>query len=263
MPAPPLNYSERIVCFIDVLGFREHIKGTLHPDGSDNVQSIRNIANAIEVVRDVVDIRGRPAAALKQITQFSDSLVISFPINKESGLFYALLEIMWVQMNLVTRGMLCRGGIARGKLIHTPELLFGPAMVDAYTLESKAANYPRVILDQSIIDAGVAAHARHHGPDDEKESILRLLAKDGDGMYYIDYITLIEAELDGPEQHPTYLMDLRNIIAQGLLSRDPSVKVKYLWLREKFSPYLAMLKEGSRKSPDHELAQAYLDIPEL
>lgn len=260
---PPQAYSERICCFLDVLGFQQHIKETLNTDGSDNGPKIRAIAGALEAVRDVVQVERRTASAGKRVTQFSDSLVISFPIEKESGVFYALLEIMWVQMNLVKRGMLCRGGISRGKLIHTPHMLFGPAMVEAYTLESKAANYPRVILEKSIIDVGVAAHARHHAPIDEKRSILRLLEKDGDGMYYIDYIAKIEAELDGLEEHPPYLMDLRNIAALGLQSSDPAIRAKYLWLREKFNNYLAVMHDGARRNTDHELAQDYLDIPVL
>lgn len=260
---PLQGYSERICCFLDVLGFREHIKGTLNEDGTDNERRIRAIGDALDAVREVVQVERRVAAAGKRTTQFSDSLVISFPVNKESGVFYALLEIMWVQMNLVKRGILCRGGIARGKLIHTNQLIFGPAMIDAHALESKAANYPRVILEQSIIDAGVAAHGRHHGAADEKESILRLLEKDGDGMYYIDYIAKIEAELDGPEEHPSYLMDLRNIAEPGLRSGDPSIRVKYLWMREKFNTYLARMKEGAQRNAEHELAQDYLDIPAL
>lgn len=102
MPAPPQAYSERIVCFLDILGFREHVKATVNPDGSDNEQGIRSIADALEIVRDVVQVGKRAAAAGKRTTQFSDSLVISFPVQKESGVFYALLEIMWVQMNLVS-----------------------------------------------------------------------------------------------------------------------------------------------------------------
>ena len=43
--------------------------------------------------------------------------------------------------------MILRGGIALGRLIHEEGgALFGPAMNEAYSLESKLAIYPRVVI---------------------------------------------------------------------------------------------------------------------
>ena len=148
--------------------------------------------------------------------------MLSFPSGAESGVFDALLSILSVQIGLVIRGILCRGAVAQGKLIHTPTLLFGPAMVDAYLLESQAALYPRVILDESIIKAGTQAHARHHLPRHEQDSIMSMLRKDTDGMYYINYVTGAQSELDDPElDYPNYLSQLQRIIAEGLKSKYP------------------------------------------
>ena len=36
--------------------------------------------------------------------------------------------------------------------IYTENIIFGTSLVEVYILQSKAANYPRVILDSSIID---------------------------------------------------------------------------------------------------------------
>jgi hypothetical protein len=141
-------------------------------------------------------------------------------------------------------------------------MLFGPAMIDAYTLESKAALYPRVILDQSIINLGVKAHANHHGPEDEEEGIMDIVEKDLDGMFYVDYITQGQSELDNPEcDYPEYLRRLREIISKGLKERDPSIAIKYRWLKEKFVPHLQRMKaiypEGD------EFRDYYESIPDL
>ena len=162
-----MQYQDRIVCFLDILGFRALISQTLNADGSDSPEKIGHLSEVLNVIRELLDIdrpRDRPPA---EITQFSDSIVISFLSGEKSGVFDSLLSILWVQINLVLKGILCRGGITRGRLIHTPTQLFGPAMVDAYALESRAALYPRVILDEPIIKAGVQAHARHHLPEHE------------------------------------------------------------------------------------------------
>ena len=157
---------------------------------------------------------------------------------------------MMIQVALVRNEMLCRGAVVRGKLFHTSKILFGPAMNDVYILESKVANYPRVILEESIINTGALAHAKHHGEEFERESILKLLSRDGDGLYYIDYLTKAQNEIDEPlEAYPGYVSLLRKIIARGLKNADPSVRAKYFWMKEKFSPHLAVLKAWGEATP--------------
>jgi hypothetical protein len=259
-----MKYQNRIVCFLDILGFKGHIKNTLTSSGEDDLPNIENIISAINNIRYFTDIDKREENENKEVTQFSDSIVISFLATEESGVFYSLLEIMWIQINLVLHGILCRGAIVRGKLIHTEKYLFGPAMVDAYTLESKAAMYPRVILDESIIKAGIEYHGRHHLPHHEKDSIMSLLRRDTDGMYYIDYITRAQSELNDPElDYPNYLFQLGSIISSGLNSTDPSVAIKFRWLKEKYSPHLSEIKEHKSKDLDSDVQEAYQNIPDL
>lgn len=259
-----MEYQDRIVCFLDILGFEGHIDKTISQNGEDNLKNIDNLISAIESIRYFTDIDKLKEDESKMVTQFSDSVVISFLANEESGVFYSLLEIMWIQVNLVMHGFLCRGGIVRGKLIHTDKYLFGPAMVNAYILESKAALYPRVILDDSIIETGSNAHGRHHHAQHEKESIMSLLKRDTDGMYYIDYITEGQSELNDPEcDYPIYLYNLGKIITRGLRSHDPSVLIKYQWLKEKYLPHVKELKEFYKNDLDSDIQEAYLNLPEF
>ena len=137
-------------------------------------------------------------------------------------------------------------------------------MVNAYILESKAALYPRVILDDSIIKAGTKAHGRHHHAQHEKESIMSLLKRDTDGMYYIDYITEGQSELNDPEyDYPGYLYDLGEIIKSGLRSHNPAVLIKYQWLKEKYSPHVKELKEYYKNDLDRDIQEAYLGLPDV
>ena len=261
-----MNYEDRVICFLDILGFGSHISSSIDKvDGGDKAEKIKELADAFTRIRETLDIDRPEDRHDKEVTQFSDSVVISFPAYSESGVFDALLDILWVQVSLAQKGYLCRGGVTRGRLIHTPKLLFGPAMVEAYTLESKAALYPRVILDAEIINVGVAAHAAHHSPNHEQQSIRSLLERDMDGMYYIDYITRAQSELDDPElDYPGYLYQLRKIVSEGILAKDPSVAIKYKWLREKLVVHLREAKENAGKLPEgHDLREAYESIPDL
>jgi len=259
-----MEYEDRIVCFLDILGFKEHINRTVVGDSTQRQENIKRIASAIDSIRYFTDADKIKQNSTKKVTQFSDSIVISFLPNEESGVFYTLLELLWIQINLVMNNMLCRGGITRGELIHTEKILFGPAMINAYILESKAALYPRIILDESIIEAGIRAHAKHHYSYHELESIMSLLSQDSDGMYYIDYITKAQSELDEPDyDHPLYLQNLANIIENGLKATNPSILIKYYWLREKYNTYVKQVKEHYKDDIDIDISDAYLQLPEF
>lgn len=260
-----MKYEDRIICFIDILGFSEIIRQTVTPAGVDDEIKIAVIADAINLIRDVLDIDRPEKRKDKTVTQFSDSIVISFPTNETSGVFYSILEILWVQMGLLQKGIVCRGAMTRGKVIHTPRLLFGPAMVEVYNLESKAALYPRVILGQAILDVGALSHASHNRPEDEVESILGLLARDTDDMYYIDYIEGAQSELNDPVlDYPIYLRNLQSVIAKGLDARDVTVKIKYQWMRSRFQSHLKKIKAGLAESGlDDDVIAIYNAIPDI
>lgn len=53
---------------------------------------------------------------------------------------------------MLTEGILIRGGITYGKLIHSESgIVLGQALIDAYKTESKLSVYPRVILSKKIL----------------------------------------------------------------------------------------------------------------
>ena len=85
----------------------------------------------------------------KRITIFSDSIIISV-LDVENSLLELILDIRYLQQNSVMHGLLLRGGISIGKLIHTEKDIYGPVFIDAYKLESECAIYPRIILHPNI-----------------------------------------------------------------------------------------------------------------
>ena len=203
-----MNYQNRVVIFIDILGFKELLTETTDKEGNDNEEGILKLTQAYESIRDVWDldkietdsnILKKTSKQDKQITFFSDCIVISFPAKEKSEIFYTLLEVKWVILRLISQGILCRGAISYGKLLHNDKFIFGPALVEAYILESKAANYPRVILDRSIIDLAGNARLGNHTREEEITFVESLLEKDLDGMYYIDYFAKAQEELDDPQ----------------------------------------------------------------
>ena len=174
------------------------------------------------------------------MTIFSDSIVISVRADEPSKLFWTILEIKHLIMGLVGQGILVRGALVRGKLLHDEKRVFGPALVEAYVLESKAALCPRIILDRDMTNLAKTARAPHHSTADEKKFINDLLEQDSDGMLYVDYFSKAAGELDDPEyDFPVYIKRLADIIRKGLQgSTHPSradIRIKYFWMRERYN----------------------------
>src|SRR5262249_8589289 len=53
-------------------------------------------------------------------------------------------------VTLLAKGLLIRGGIAKGPLYHDDSIVFGPALIEAYQLETGVAKFPRVILSRDV-----------------------------------------------------------------------------------------------------------------
>lgn len=269
-----MNYENRVTAFIDLLGFKDLLSKTIDNKNNDVPEEIDKIYEAYRSIREVWNLdekdstRGkRVPKDSKMITTFSDCLVISFRTEEESGVFYTLLELKWMIMRLIYKGILCRGAITHGKLIHTPEVLFGPALAEAYLLESKAALYPRVILHKDIIDIGKMNRVNRHSSDKEREYVESLLEKDTDGMYYIDYFIKAAEELDDPlYDFPEYLNALGGHIRKGLMGSSSiyksDIKVKYRWMKERYNQTIEKVQDQHfikhlRNSEEYEMIQIF------
>ncbi|MDN3643621.1 hypothetical protein QWY87_12965 [Lutimonas halocynthiae] len=273
-----MNYENRVTVFIDILGFKDMLSKTTDRKGEDNSEKIEEIFSAYRAIRDVWNLdeykfgKTIPQNS-KEITTFSDCLVISFKTEEKSEIFSTLLEIKWMIMRLIYMGILCRGAITYGKLIHTKEVLFGPALAEAYILESKAALYPRVILHKDIIDLAGKATMEHHTSKEEKEFVESLLEKDSDGMYYIDYFAKAQEELDDPQYgFPDYIEKIGKKIRKGLMGSSnvykSDLKVKYRWMKERYNKLIENVQQESfinwlRNEGEYELAETYLTFKKI
>jgi hypothetical protein len=261
-----MKYDKRVTVFLDILGFRQIISDTEDKEGNDISEKIEYLSKTIDLIRNLLDIdKPREVSKSKKITQFSDCIVISFKENETSEVFYTLLDIKTLLINLVLKGIICRGAISYGKLIHTNKMIFGPALVEAYETECKAALYPRIILDKTIINVGKKHHAPHHGEIDEKNEILKILIKDTDDMYYIDYFAKAQSELDEPEYDmPRYIEKLRDIIKKGIIAgqKSPDIKIKYNWMKNKFNSMInqCTTTEFLNQTLDSDLYEYYKNL---
>ena len=243
-----IEYENRVTIFIDILGFKNIINQTVNEDGSNNSSKIEFLIETLGLIKSHLnnDFPDEKNKQSRQITHFSDSIIISFKEDQEGEVFTVLFKIQRLIILLVERGILCRGAISYGKLLHDDKYIFGPALIKAYEIETKAALYPRVILDKTIIEIGIKFHYIGNSQIEEQVSIRNLLIKDSDDMYFIDYFINPEVALPNFKNDlGPYIKNLRKLIIDGLElgEKDASIKIKYSWMKNKFNSLVHKWKE--------------------
>lgn len=188
-----------VVTFIDILGFKNLVENK-DEDEMREILSLFQKNNSKKPFERVVPENPMLLDALIPIETifFSDSVVRiryapDFEKNEASdGLYMCLLEkelylLAEIQSDLLKHGILIRGGITIGDISYDKETnqLFGKAMNRAYELESKVANYPRIVIDPTFSNL----YSR------SQEFIESPIYIDTEMLFSVDYFNEREAKL--------------------------------------------------------------------
>lgn len=233
------EYKEYIIFFLDILGFKEIIdKNKITVD--EMLKKFDKAEYHLDYTQ-WINKREKDEQSWidnkeKNYLQVSDSIVLSFPIETPSGLFYTILDVMRLQANFAAlHGIFLRGACTCGKLYHNGTTIFGPAMNKVVSME-KVAKYPRVIIPNKVITAcSKYSSNQFYNDKDETSDIIECLKMDTDGYYYIDYISYdtFGHETDSNEEWAEYICKLKKQIEEGLYEQD--ALDKYMWLKEKYN----------------------------
>lgn len=255
-------YEERLTLFIDFLGFSEIVDKTV-----TNSKALHRLIQAMDRLGEIGYSTILPS---QRVTQFSDSIVVSYRIIEPSAVFHLLNAIAFCVVDLAGMGYLVRGGVTAGKLFHTRKHVVGPAIIDAYRLESKIANVPRVVIDQNLLEIARKYRDERHTDDEEAEYASHFLTIDRDGQYFFDYVSfksVVEVTGVDADSYPKYLGSLGNLIAKGLAHPERAVRAKYVWLHRQ---YLAQIEQVESLPEDHpfrvnepEIFQNIVLLPKL
>lgn len=245
-------YQNRIVAFIDILGFKELVKQTVNDREPElGKQKLDSLYNVVEYVTDFMNL-SREEIGFEgdtKTTLFSDSIVISIDRANSHGILTIFATLKKLQIHLIKDGILLRGGIVYGKLIHKDDILIGPALIAAYNLESSAALYPRIVIDPKV----TSLFARQNGTVMGKLRIRnfdyhKTFAKDPfDGTFYIDYFNDIDNYVK--TETKDYIIQLDSLVTKGVKTGDIGIKMKYMWMREKLktSEYAKLIPKPIKK----------------
>jgi len=216
--------DEHLVFFIDFLGFKEAIRDFDQARMTALLRLLRDLAalrsefafSESPIEGTGIQFRLKPA-----ITTFSDHIVISFLTDHlrkidgrdslGTGLLLAQPLIAALAAESMRLGILIRGGATVGSLYHSGGVVVGEAMLEAYELETRVSNYPRIAVSRKI----------YSQTNITPRTIV--LLEDGDGITHFNYFSpMITAggqnfgdRVGTKSQMIAWLADAQQIIAKN------------------------------------------------
>lgn len=178
---------------------------------------------------------------------------------KRSGLlsFWALLNLVHLQADLISHGVLVRGAITLGSAMVGGGLVSGRGIDLAERLRNEVAHFPRVIVDPALlIETERNPDLRQHPPMMELGYVRRLLREDADGMWFVDYLRAFQSEVDEPHFYIDFLREHRKLVArrlEGSTTFDHSSRAT-TWLWHYHSSVVEGLDEKWRLSDQEKAA---------
>lgn len=235
-----LKYKEKVIAFLDIMGFKNIVN---KPEPGFEKELIATLIELKGMEDSRKSLAGEPFNHYKQMTAFSDSIVISYDVSYPGAIFEILLDIIRMQIELSFIGLLFRGGVTIGEVFHDGGVVVGPGMVQAYELENKLAIYPRIIVDPILIEKAAKNPEKANNVEQELEYINGLLRKCENNYYYTDFLNM-STELE--YVYDEFLYKMRAIIEKGLSETNLIVISKYEWLKNYYNEIVGANNYGGR-----------------
>ncbi|MDR1994263.1 hypothetical protein [Azonexus sp.] len=199
-----MTYQKSIVAFLDILGTKDN----------QSFESKHKVHRVFHESMKEFQARDRlEADYYRKAFSFSDCAYIFHGFREgvddshhaENLLIQAaLFNTTLTTIRLLNEGYLIRGGIAYGDAYHDDLSFFGPAVEDAYILESKKAVTPRILISESLGErAKIFSDNAHQKELSEKNPNFKLLPKrsyipeliqKNGAAYYLNPFYIIEME---------------------------------------------------------------------
>ncbi|WP_051686333.1 hypothetical protein [Chryseobacterium hispalense] len=215
--------------YLDILGFKEKIEIN---DTSYFATYLHTLNNELKNIDDKYDYFDETKRRF-EIKIFTDNFVFGQPWNDEIGeieLSYIFDILSMMQLNFIKSDVFLRGAISISDLFMNDNVVLGPALIEAYNLESKSAIYPRIIISDGV-NAVINKHFSYYAePTSAPQN--KILLKDIDGKIFLNYLYCLFFDNGFTQiQIISELKSHRQIIQNNLQKYIDNYKVfdKYAW----------------------------------
>lgn len=259
------DYVPAFVTFIDVLGFKRKVETQCAAEINAALDGVAQFATLGQRRNDVY----AQEKHLPMVLQFSDSIVRVQPVVSIDDNLHALnlfhgeiTSLLLAQGNLACNGVFLRGGMTFGQVCVHKDRIFGPAFVSAYQIESQLALYPRIVVDEHLLNHSpsnpLTETVDFHTWSSASSQLQEYLFQADDGLYSLDYLPhLMDAERSDSAITAGTVVSAHKTRLDCELSKPeskvPAVRSKLNWLA---SYHNHVVRRFSRKLGD----DLYVDL---
>jgi len=223
---PKINYEERAVAFIDVLGFSSLVDSSVNSD--EKFLKLEGIVNMLESVIPRLDSglnSSVPKELIPKYLQWSDCIILSAPATTklEGWSNYDGLEILMMRVAQLTHlfleaGYLLQGGIDIGLAWHGENNIVGPAYQVVAKLEEECTN-PCILLSEAVKNRRSTSYAH-----------TSRLGIEFDGLWMVNGLHGAYIQNKALAEEDVY-SGYRSIVARNIDLLSGSPKEKWTWFQ--------------------------------
>ena len=186
------TFSDKFVAFVDVLGFKSLIVESEQGTGlplPEILELVQKLGNGDERAR--FDKHGPACCPMAprieknldfRVTQISDCVIVSSEVSP-AGVINLVSHCWRAVIELMARGIMCRGYIKRGSVFHTDTQIIGSGYQDAYAAEREVSAFKREADERGTpyveVDGAVVSYVESKSDSCVKEMFGRMIKRDG------------------------------------------------------------------------------------
>lgn len=230
-----IKYNDYYVAYMDLLGFKELIRN----EKCEYIYSLFDLIKKGHIVDMTLNDEHFDVMDKVKYKIMSDSIVLYIHSDIDDALFALILSCQKLQMELLLMDnpILLRGGIARGSLFVSEDIIYGEGLTNAYLIESSVAIYPRIVFYKDLLKSNIP-----HCKEIDNEVIKFYCLEDDDELCMVNFLFIFPwlHSIDSVQYIENILKLCQKYIDS---SYNFSVRNKYLWLKKKTTTFLLGYKE--------------------
>lgn len=225
-----LNYEEKIVTFLDILGFKSHLR---------NDENLRPLVEAfIQIKKELSDLNNLNNLSSKIL---SDSIIISSDSSSKQEVLDHLKYVSTLQIKMMSSDIFLRGATTIGGHYEDGDVLISPALSEAYEYESQHSVYPRVLITDNLLNK-LTTFAKGTGMLVSQNEFKDFFRTDFDGFTMLNFLNVFVKNFHGDQiekgkvsgEFFDFFHSIDSYTRKGVESENKKIASKFAWLTNYF-----------------------------
>lgn len=239
--------KNRLIAFIDILGFKELIKD--EKCKKDIINLLYNFKKEERELgfKEILHDNQSIYQPIPEISLYSDNIIISLLLDSDSHIASISLNVVIMlhytskfQIRALEKGIAIRGAISIGEIYYdsNKRIILGNPLVEAISDEQNLAKYPRVIFSKNFEDFC------YKNKLFTREIIpASMILRDHDGLYHINFFHFLFKY--SPPKNAKSMKKIKNCIEQNIASsKSLNIKSKWIWMANFYNQAIELSNTG-------------------